>query len=348
MNLFQMTLAFCVLLPLQESKLQKKCCAEIEAARPGPAEGAFKITPHAESIRLPFDVHDGELRLVGTLNGKSVHMLIDNGSLWNELLIFGTPSMQDLGLEAEEEIELGGAGSGEPLMAGYATGVDVSFAGEDGRTISFSDQPAIIMPSEGAGALSWAGAEGQISAALFRNFVVGFDFDAGVITLDPPAAFDMKGKGVELHLKPNPGSGSWSIPGTVTLHDKRKLPLDLTIDLGWDNPLAINTGGGHKILLPDGLKKALLGHGVQGPIYGSYGTVPGLQVGGHQLSDVTATYTRKADGGPKCAEIMIGLGVFERFHVYFDYQGHRMFLEPNKRFTEAFVLPSNPQDSEEE
>lgn len=109
------------------------------------------------------------------------------------------------------------------------------------------------------------------------------------------------------------------------------------MDLGWDDPVAINTGQAHNIEIPSELKKTSLGSGAQGAIYGYYGSVRRLEVGGFTLQDVTATYSSVEDGGSKVAEVMVGLGVFLKFHVVFDYPGHRLFLKPNREFNEPFV-----------
>ncbi len=230
------------------------------------------------------------------------------------------------------------AGSGDPIMADMASGISLSFDGKDGRTINFQGQTGVIMPYDPEKPNRWAMAEGQVSSAFFKHFVVGFDFDEGIMTLIRPEAFDSKGKGAEIPIKPE-DSAAWSIPGAITLHDGRRLELDMTMDLGWDDPVAINTGQAHDIKLPSGLKRTSLGSGAQGAIYGYYGRVRRLEIGGFSLSDLTATYSTMEEGGSKVGEIMVGMGALQRFHVIFDYPGHRLFVKPNRKFKEPFVTP---------
>ena len=307
--------------------------------RPGPPPGTYSITPTAESIRIPFELFEGEIRLVGRIKGKEVRILVDNGALWDDLLFFGSPRVDALGLRRAGKILVAGAGSGDPFEADMASGISISFAGEGDRVIEFRDQSAIITPHDPAKLGSWEGAEGQISAALFKNFVVGFDFDEGVMTLVAPKAFDPEGQGTELPLKPLAGSASWAIPGVIALHDGRRLVVDMAIDLGWDEPLAINAGQAHDIRVPEGLTKTRLGRGAQGDIHGYLGTVRCLQIGAFRLPNATATYSTVEDGGAKDDEILVGLGTFARFHVHFDYPGHRLFLKPNRKFREPFAAP---------
>ncbi|MCP3919135.1 MAG: hypothetical protein GY711_26645 [bacterium] len=311
-----------------------------DTSRPGSAPGTYAITPAADSIRIPFEVFKGEIRLIGRVNGKKARMLIDNGALWDQLLFFGSPKVDALEMKRDGLIQVGGAGSGDPIMADLAAGVSVSFDGEDGRTIDFEGQEAVIMPYEPGQPNPWDCTEGQVSSVLFKNFVVEFDFDAGIMTLCRPDAFDPEGKGTEVPIKPGPTS-SWSIPATLTLHDGRRLELDMTMDLGWDDPLALNTGMEHGIELPEGLTKTVLGIGAQGPIHGYIGTVRSLEIGAFCFREPHATYSTVADGGAKVDETMVGLGIFERFHTIYDYQGHRMFLKPNRRFSDPFVVPEH-------
>jgi len=282
-------------------------------------------------------VFDGEIRLHGRVNGHEARMLIDNGALWDQLLFFGSPKVDALDLQRDGEILVQGAGSGDPIVADMASGISVSFDGKDGRSINFEGQPGVIMPYDPEKPNPWGLTEGQVSSALFKGFAVGFDFDEGIMTLVRSTSFDPKGKGTEVPIKPG-RDGGWSIPGALTLHDGRRLELDMTMDLGWDDPVAINTGEAHNIELPPGLKKTPMGFGAQGRVYGYYGSVLRLEIG-FTLHDVTATYSTVEDGGAKVAETMVGLGTFQRFHIIFDYPRHRLFLKPNRKFKEPFVIP---------
>jgi len=339
MNVATRTLAFGMLITTVLRATPNDCASSTQpGARPGPPPGTYTITPHADSIRISFEVFEGEIRLNGRVNGHEARMLIDNGALWDRLLFFGSPRVDALGLNREGMILVQGAGSGDPVTADLASGISVSFDGEAGRTIDFQEQPAVIMPYDREQPNPWALAEGQVSSAFFKNFVVEFDFDEGIMTLVRPEAFDPKGKGTEVPIKPG-DDGGWTIPCAITLLDGRRLDLDMTMDLGWDDPIAINAGQAHNIELPSGLKRTAMGFGTQGQVYGYYGRVPRLDIAGFSLRDLVATYSTIEDGGSKVDEVMVGLGTLERFHVVFDYPRHRMFLKPNRRFKDPFVTP---------
>ena len=305
-------------------------CAEADSApsRPGPGPGRYEIQPAAASIRIPFELIEGELRVAGRMNGQELRMLIDNGALWDQLLFFGSERVDSLGIERQGQAEVGGAGSGGSVQADYATGLAIAVAGLEGRTIVFHDQEAIIMPYEPGAPNPWSVAEGQFSAQFFKHFVVEFDFDAGLMTLTEPAAFDPAGRGLAVPIAPLPDSGSWTLPVAITLHDGRRLELDVTMDLGWDEGLGVTTGGAHAVEPPPGLERVPLGSGAAGPIFGYRGTVPALEIGGFRLEDLEATYASRADGGSGVDEFLVGLGALGRFNLVFDYPGHRLFLKP--------------------
>ncbi len=307
---------------------------------PGPPSGTCTISPPAGSIRIPMEIYRGEIRIVGNIGGQKVRMLIDNGSLWDELLFFGSPRVDALGMERVGEATVGGAGAGDPVAADLVEGVAVSFTGEDGSVIEFKGQTGIVLPYEPDAPNPWEGSEGQISAAFFKRFVTIFSFDEGVLTLVRPEAFNPEGYGVEVPMTPLADNGSWTVPGRLrpTSLDEA-IDVDMTIDLGWDEPLGINTGGNYDIRLPEGLKKTVLGLGAQGPIYGYHGTVYGLEFGGYPMELLEATFSTPEEGGSKAGEVMVGLGVFLRFQTTFDYPGHRLFLKPNEAYKEPRGRP---------
>ncbi len=87
-----------------------------------------------------------------------------------------------------------------------------------------------------------------------------------------------------------------------------------------------------------------MGYGAQGPIHGYFGSVPGLEIAGFSFRDIKATYSTVEDGGAKVSEVMVGMGIFDRFHVIFDYPRHRLFLRPNASFSEPFDVPPPKKD----
>jgi hypothetical protein len=304
-------------------------CGESDSV-PGSPPGDYRILAEDSVVKIPFEVFKGDILIAGELNGKEVRMLVDNGFLWDQLLFFGSPAVDSLGLQHDGKIEVGGGGQGDPVESNTASEITISFPG-----VEFSGQTAVITPYTSGISDMWSGTHGQVSATLFKHFVVDIDFDRNLITLAEPEKFQYDGNGVEIPLNPLL-PGAWSVPATLKLSDGRKLSLDLMMDLGDSNPLFVVTGMSHDIEVPDQAIRASLGFGIQGEIRGHYGRVRSVEIGGYQVEDVLAGFVSKDYGGRVFHEATIGFGLLSRFNIVFDYPSQRMFVEPNKSSRDAF------------
>jgi len=292
--------------------------------------GTYRIHSGNGIIRIPFDLHRGDVRFLGEVNGREVRMLIDNGVMWDQLLFFGSPVVDSLKLTYDGEIEVGGGGEGERVVSRTASGITISFPG-----VEFRDQTAVVTPYEPGKPNPWVGAEGQVSGTFFKHFVVEFDFDAMMLILTGPRRFQYRGKGAEIPMTPL-ANGGWSIPVTLLQGDGRRVSLDAMMDLGLDDQVEISTTGEHRIPAPSKSLPGSLGFGIQGETLGRFGRLKGVEIGGYRLANVLAGFIDEKHTGPIMHEVMIGLGLLSRFNFTYDYPHHRMFLEPNHRFMDPF------------
>ncbi len=308
--------------------------SEEKTAGLGPPPGSYKITG-SEPVRIPFTMHGSDIMMECEVNGVKCQMLIDNGVLWDELMFFGNETCDSLGFVLEGGgINVGGAGEGEPLMADGASGVKLSFPG-----IEFTDQPAVVMRKDAGMGNWWPGVEGQVSAVFFKHFVTEIDFDESVIVLHRPETFKYSGEGKVIPLKQLP-DGSWMFPASVQVtKEGETVDGNLILDLGQGNAVDLYLGSHTGISLPANVKEKILGYGVQGPITGHVGVAHSIMIDGYELSDVYAGFT-EPDGRTDNGQVgMIGMSMFQRFKVIFDYPRARMILEPSRRFTEPFDDP---------
>jgi len=296
----------------------------------GPAPGNYTILSGSSEVEIPFEMFRGDIRMEGEIGGKPVRLMLDNGYMWDELLIFGSPRIDSLNLDYDGEVEVGGSGAGSPVESRTASGVVVTFPG-----IEFTGQTAIVTPESSGLTRWWEGTEGQVSATFLKHFVVSIDFDEGMITLTEPSAFEYDGKGMEVPLVPLK-DGSWGIPGTIEMPVGRRVSLDLMLDLGYNDQIQITTGGPHGFVTPEKAIEVSLGFGVQGEIRGHLGRVRGIEIGGCVIEDGLAGFVPAADSLRAHDEAMIGLGLLTQFNIVFDYPGHRMFLEPSRTFSTPY------------
>lgn len=110
-----------------------------EEAKPSPLSppGSYKILNGGSSVSFPFEVYRGDIRMKGQINGHDVNLLIDNGVLWDDLLMFGSEDVDALGLNYEGSILVRGSGEGSAIPARIANDLIVGFPG-----IEFYDQRA--------------------------------------------------------------------------------------------------------------------------------------------------------------------------------------------------------------
>jgi hypothetical protein len=296
----------------------------------GPPPGSYMILSGSSEVSIPFEMYRGDIRMMGELGGKPVRMMLDNGYMWDPLLIFGSPRIDSLDLHYDGEDEVGGPGAGSPVKSRTASGIALRFPG-----IEFIDQTAIVTPESSGLTRMWEGTEGQVSATFLKHFVVSIDFDKGMIMLTEPSAFRYRGRGMEIPLKPLQ-DGAWGIPGTVETADGRRASLDLMLDLGYNDQIQIVTGGPHGFQVPEKAIEVSLGFGVQGEIRGHLGRVRRIEIGDYAVEDALAGFVPAADGSTAYDEAMIGLGLLSSFNLVFDYPGHRMFLEPNRTYSDPF------------
>ena len=150
------------------------------------APGTYKLIEGKQfPIRIPFQMLHNKPVMEAQINGKKAYLTIDNGILWDEIWLFGTPLVESLDLETEEENSIEGAGDGESTQAFMAKNLHLSFP-----EIEFFDQIAYVSPASAGFVSAFKGMDGQLCNTFFSHFVVEFDFDDNVIILHCPDTYD--------------------------------------------------------------------------------------------------------------------------------------------------------------
>jgi hypothetical protein len=289
----------------------------------GPPPGTYEILSDNGRIIIPFEFYRNKFRFKGVINDRECDMMLDNGSLWDELLFFGSPKVDSLGFEVTGETSLGSA------KADVAEDITVGF--ED---VVFHEQSAVITRYDPGLPNLWEGFDGQVSAAFFKHFVVRIDFDDNVIELIPPGQFNYKGTGLALDMKPGPFS-SRTMSADITIHNGETVTLDLLIDLGGLHPLYLPVGRDDRIMLPPDAVEASLGRGLFDQ-NGYLGTTSSIRFGDYIVKDVPTAFTVVDKSADVYGNTMIGLSLLRRFNIIFDYFNERIILEPSAAFDDPF------------
>ncbi|MEI7501177.1 MAG: hypothetical protein WCK84_12110 [Bacteroidota bacterium] len=293
--------------------------------------GTYKILKKDSGlIRIPFKMHNGKPLMDLEINGKKATLMIDNGILWDQVWLLGSPLVDELGLKPIEESTIGGTGEGDPTQAYTAKNLTLKF-----QDIEFYEQPVLVSPTSAGFAKAFPGADGQLCNTFFKHFIVEFDFIKMEILLHDPKSYKYNETGSILDMKLNE-TGTYSIPFDFVMPDGKEYKDRIDIDLGGIYPLKIALNNKHNIPLPSDVKTTF-SYGIQGKTAEYRGVIQSMTIGKYRFENPTAIF-----GDEKTSRVhpnnlgVIGLPLFMKFNTIFDYFNNKLFLIPNKNFTSPF------------
>lgn len=290
--------------------------------------GSYEITSENEKIIIPFDIFKGEIRMKATINGRPCNLLIDNGSLWDEILFFGSKNVDSLNLEITEETAFGDSIS--QISADVSSNFSVKF-----NDVTFNNQKAIITHYNPNLPNLWEGVDGQVSATFFKHFITKINFDELYIELIPPKKFKYKGKGTVLKMKEGPHN-TRLVNTDITLKNSKTISLDLIVDLGGIHPIYLPLGSNDGIQLPENAVESVLG--VFGRKNTGYiGRVDEIKLGKYKLDNVITAFKEVNENANEYGNTMIGMPLLNKFNLIFDYFSNRLILEPSRKFKEPYL-----------
>ncbi|MFC2103679.1 hypothetical protein ACFLSS_04540 [Bacteroidota bacterium] len=289
--------------------------------------GSYKtLNANDGSITIPFKMHNRKPLMDVEINGKRASLMIDNGVLWNEVWLFGSPLVEELDLKPVEESGLKGVGEEDPTRLYSTDNLTLKFG-----DIIFYEQPVLVSPPAAGFARMFPGVDGQLCNTFFKHFIVEFDFIQNEIILHNPDKFNYKGNGSILDMQLTK-TGSYSVPFEFTMSDGKVYKDRANIDLGgiYSFMVALNTDDA--IQPPSGAKER--------PSFG--GTEYIAQIENMTIGDYTFEQPTVVFGDEKTFRVhpknigMIGLPMFMKFNIIFDYFNNKLYLEPNKDFNNSF------------
>jgi hypothetical protein len=275
-------------------------------------------------------MHNGKPLMQLEINGHKGTMMIDNGILWDQIWLFGSPLVTELNLKPTEESSIGGAGEGEPTAAYTAENLTLKF-----DDIIFYEQPVLVSPPSAGFAGMFPGADGQLCNTFFKHFIVEFDFITNQVILHRPEQFQYTGKGSVLDMELNK-SGTHSIPFKFDMPDGKIYNDRVDIDFGGIYPLKIALNNKHNIQLPENVNEKY-SYGAQGKIIEYTGEIKSMTIGKYTFKNPIVVF-----GDEKTSRIhpdnlgVIGLPLFIKFNIIFDYINNKIYIDPNDNFDKPF------------
>lgn len=289
--------------------------------------GTYKILiDEKDTIKIPFKMHNGKPLMELEINGKKATMMIDNGVLWDEIWLFGSPLVEELQLKPIGTATIGGSGEGDPTQAYISTNLTLKF--ED---IVFYEQPVLVSPAAAGFSGMFPGADGQLCNTFFKHFIVEFDFINNEVILHRPEQFKYSGGGCVLDMSSD-GIGTYSVPFALETLDGKVYNDRVDIDFGGASPLKIALNTKHAISLPSDAKKTNNSYGVQGKILDYKGKIKSMTIGDYKFDNLTVKFEDEETDNLG----VIGLPLFLKFNIIFDYFNNKIYLEPNDNFHKPF------------
>ena len=252
--------------------------------------------------------------------------MIDNGVLWDQVWLFGSPLVKELNLIPLKADSIPETSSENPLSMYSSKPLVLKF-----KDIIFYEQPVLVSHPSTGYARIFPGADGQLCNTFFKHFVVEFDFVQNEIILYDPKKFDYEGDGCILDMQLTE-AGTYSVPIQITMKDGKVYTDRADIDLGgiYFFKAALNTE--HSIHPPPNADTR--------PFFGGteyIARIENLTIGNFTFEEPTVVF-----GDEKTSRIhpknlgVIGLPMFMKFNTIFDYFNNKIYITPNKNFNQSF------------
>lgn len=185
--------------------------------------------------------------------------------------------------------------------------------------------------------------DGILGSDWMRNYVVEMDYVARRMRLYEPSSFSYNGKGATLPLTFS--NGIPFIEMEVSLPNKKVLRGSFLVDTagGWMAVHVYNSVAKREGLL-DGLTTLPeIGVGIGGTTQRVAARGTSLSIGSYRMRRPTVKFTEDPSGLRANSDSvgLVGMEVFRKFKVTFDYSRNRVHLEPNAMFNDAFVYDAS-------
>jgi len=290
----------------------------------GPAPGTYELLEKDKKIIIPFEFYKNKFRFKSEIKGKTYNMMLDNGTLWDDLLFFGSPKIDSAGFNLTEETQFG------MTKADLDTNVTVAL-----KNLVFKNQKVVVSRYDKNRPNMWEGFDGQFSATFFKHFVVRINFDDLFIELIPPEKFQYSGNGQEFEMKIGPFN-TRTISADITLENEKTTSIDLLIDIGGLHPVYLPLGKYENITLPSKSIEGGLGSGFFNT-KGYMARIKNISFGSYNLENALTAFTPVEKETDIFGNTMIGLPLLKRFNVIFNYFENKIILEPSKFYKDSFM-----------
>ena len=286
----------------------------VNAAMPEATEPSR--TPPTKSVSLPFEFVSGRILLPIRVNGSDpMSLMLDTGYSINML---SGEVADKLGLKRAGQITMVGIAGEE--KADLFEGATYELPGA-----TYSPRRVAALPT--GYQRRWRKRDGILGAGFFRRFVVEIDPATKKVLLHEPETFRYSGGGEVVPFKFN--GSTPVVDGAIVVPDRDPILGRFEIDTGCDGGLCLGSDfvEANNLLAATGGTRSSQRTGVGGDTNTKIGRVPRFRVGGLVVERPLANFFLEGSPVDTGYAGHIGMDVFRRFKVIFDYSRQRLILE---------------------
>jgi predicted aspartyl protease len=288
------------------------------AARPAAAQ------PVAQ---LPIELSGNEIFLQARVNGSEpLWFGLDTGA---GSTVINTLTAEALGLKMEGRHQTTGAGGQVP--SSIVRGVRFDIGGARLETLRVTTISLTSIENAMGHKM-----DGILGYEFFSRYVVELDYERQFVSLYEPASFVYKGGGESLPL--TFALNHPYVHAKVAMPGREPVEGKFVLDTGSNLPLILLDSFVRENRFAESLTKTLkvTGRGVGGDVSMPVGRTGRLLLGSYSLENPVTSFPQSGWFAHDGAAGNIGGAILRRFKVTFDYSRSRMFLEPNRRYSEPF------------
>ncbi|HKG12814.1 MAG TPA: aspartyl protease family protein [Pyrinomonadaceae bacterium] len=294
----------------------------------GARRGTGAKSPASQAVaQIPIELSGNQIFLRLRVNGSEpLWFGLDTGAGGS---VINTTTAEALGLKMEGSYRTAGAGG--QVNSSTVRGVRLDIGGA--RLENLDAMTIALTSIENATGHKM---DGILGYEFFRRYVVELDYENLLVSVYEPAGFEYKGGGESLPLTFELNHPY--VRAKVAAQGREPVEGKFVLDTGSNFPLILLDSFVREKRLAESNAKTLkvTGRGVGGEVQMPVGRTGRLLLGSYSLENPVTSFPQSGWFAREGAAGNIGGAVLRRFKVTFDYSRGRMFVEPNKRFSEPF------------
>ena len=295
------------------------------------ATAPHKWQDDSNTTTVPFTLVDNHIILPVTLNGgEPMKFVLDSGA--GASVLIDSRSTRALDLEVSATITVSGVGKGPDPAAGVIRDITLGVGG-----LEMQEQSLIHLPLEAIPffhEMDDVYFDGVIGAPFFSRFLVSVDYDRMEVSFSEPGTAGLQHSGAGWQSLPlEIVFGVPYLKAEVANPDGTPLEVRLLADTGARGTVSLTPATNTDIQAPDHYYQVVT-QGLSGDVVSRVGLAPSLSLAGNTLGSLPVSYD--VEGGEEEADSngLIGNEVLRRFNLVFDYPGQRLYLQPNRNFSD--------------